>query len=96
MLRPIAIALGLTIAVASSAQAHGYYDWINKGGYRNLNGEQCCGKDDCFQLESSQVEDGKDGYRVPSHGVTIPFGEARRSEDDHYWICRTSAKMRCF
>jgi len=96
MLRPIAIALGLAMASAAPAAAHGDFDWINKGGYRNSSGDHCCGKDDCFKLGASEVEQEREGYRVPSHGVTVPYKEAQRSEDGNYWICRTSAKMRCF
>jgi hypothetical protein len=96
MLRLIAIALGLAMASATPAAAHGDFDWINKGGYRNANGDHCCGKDDCFKLGANEVEQERSGYRVPSHGVTVPYREAQRSEDGNYWICRTSAKMRCF
>ncbi len=96
MLRPVILALGLSMAFGSQASAHGDYDWINKGGYRNGTGDQCCGKDDCFKLSAQEVEQKREGYSVPSHGVTVPYKEAQRSEDEHYWICRTSAKMRCF
>ena len=96
MLRPIAIAIGLAMASAAPADAHGDFDWINKGGYRNANGDHCCGKDDCYKLGASEVEQQRDGYSVPSHGVKVPYDEAQRSEDGNYWVCRTSAKMRCF
>jgi len=96
MLRPVALAIGLAVAASSPALAHGDYDWINKGGYRGANGDHCCGKDDCYKLDASQVEQSREGYRVPSYGVTVPYREAIRSEDEHYWICKTSAKMRCF
>jgi hypothetical protein len=84
------------MACAAPAAAHGEYDWINKGGYRGVNGDQCCGKDDCYKLEAAQIEQQKDGFHVPSYGVTVPYSDVQRSEDEHYWICRTSARMRCF
>ena len=96
MLRPLAFAVGLALVSAAPAAAHDAHDWINKGGYRNASGDHCCGKDDCFKLEAKDVEQLREGYSVPSHGVTVPYKEAQRSEDEHYWICRTSAKMRCF
>lgn len=96
MFRPIAFAIGLAMASAAPAGAHGDHDWINKGAYRNSSGEACCGKDDCFRLDAAQVEEGRNGYNVPSHGVAVPHSKVQRSEDEHYWICRTSAKLRCF
>jgi hypothetical protein len=75
---------------------HDEYDWINKGGYRNKEGEHCCGKDDCFKLRPDEVGEIPGGYSIPSHGVTVPHQDAMPSEDGHYWICRTSAKFRCF
>ena len=48
MIRMSAFAVGFALALSSQAAAHGAYDWINKGGYRNSNGDQCCGKDDGF------------------------------------------------
>lgn len=76
--------------------AHDEYDWINRGGYRNKQGEHCCGKDDCFKLRPDEVKEVPGGYEVPSHGVTVPHQDAMPSEDGNYWICRTSAKFRCF
>ena len=96
MFRLTIYVLGASLLAAAPASAHGDYDWINKGGYHGANGDHCCGKDDCFKLESKEVEESRDGYRVPSQNVTVPYSQALRSEDDHYWICRTSAKMRCF
>ena len=98
MLRPIAIAIaiGLATAVASPAAAHGDFDWINKGGYRSSSGDHCCGKDDCYKLTAAQVKEGREGYSVPEHGVMVPHKEVLKSEDQHYWICRSSSKMRCF
>lgn len=96
MLRVIAIAFGLAMASAAPAAAHGDYDWINKGGYRGSNGDHCCGKDDCFKVDAKEVQQQSDGIHVPSHGVTVPYRDVQRSEDENYWICRTSAKMRCF
>jgi hypothetical protein len=96
MLRSIAIAIGMATAAASPAGAHGDFDWINKGDYRNLSGDHCCGKDDCYKLDADQVKESREGYSVPTYGVTVPYKEVLKSEDGHYWICRTSAKMRCF
>jgi len=88
--------IALSLALAAPAAAHGEYDWINKGGYRGVNGDHCCGKDDCYKLEASEVQQQKDGIHVPAYGVTVPYKEVQRSEDEHYWICRTSSRMRCF
>ena len=96
MLRPLAVTVALSLASTAPAAAHGEYDWINKGGYRGANGDHCCGQDDCYKLDASQVEQKSDGIHVPTYGVTVPYKDVQRSEDEHYWICRTSAKMRCF
>jgi hypothetical protein len=96
MFRPLALAIGLALGSAAPALAHGDYDWINKGGYRSQKGEACCGKDDCFRLDAKDIEQERGGIRVPSHGVTVPYNEVQRSEDENYWICRTTGKLRCF
>ena len=96
MLRTVALAIGVALASASPAIAHGEYDWINKGGYKGPTGDHCCGTDDCFKVDAKDIQESREGYRIPSQGVTVPYSQVQRSEDEHYWICRSSAKMRCF
>ena len=89
--------LGLTLALpATTAHAHGDYDWINKGKYRSDAGELCCGKDDCHEVAPERVQQNPYGYSLPDHNVTVPGRDAIPSEDGKYWICKVGTRMRCF
>jgi len=96
-LRKTVLAVACAMPLGSSpALAHGDYDWINKGGYRNSSGEHCCGKDDCFEVEPSRVLQTPHGYSLPDHNVDVPGEKAIPSEDGKFWICKVGTRMRCF
>lgn len=89
---------GLLVAGwAASASAHGDHDWIRKGGYLGVDGTRCCGQDDCDLVPASRVERTQQGYRLRDFGMTVPFRQAKPSEDGKFWLCRDDrAAMRCF
>ena len=67
--------------------------WINRGAFRNIAGEWCCGTGDCFPVRAivSAL-----GYRL-ENGETIPFSEAQPSPDGAFWRCkRPDGTRRCF
>jgi len=80
--------------------------WISSGGFRNANGEWCCGEQDCVILPPEQVKriSGPEPGYVWSYlrgTVTInefvPEPEAQPSPDGEYWRCRRSdGSRRCF
>ena len=91
------IVLSLALAIpAPSASAHGDFDWINKGKYRSVAGELCCGKDDCYEVAPERVQQNAEGYSLPDHNLTVPGQNAIPSEDGKYWLCKVGARMRCF
>ena len=92
----IATVGSVLIVPAPSAFAHDVYDWINKGGYRSKSGEHCCGKDDCYEVPASRVQQDAQGYSLPDHNLTVPGAQALPSEDGRYWVCKVGARMRCF
>ena len=81
--------------------------WISAGGFRNANGEWCCGEQDCVILNKDDVYwvGGSEPGYVWRHPVAqnttatefIPEHEAQRSPDGEYWRCRRSdGSRRCF
>lgn len=91
---PLALAL---LLCAAPARAHDPHDWINRGQYRSLAGDLCCGKDDCFEVRPERVLAHRDGVRLPDHGdLIVPGREIQVSEDGKYWLCKVGARMRCF
>lgn len=95
-LRKLSLAAICVLPLGSPALAHGDFDWINKGGYRNSSGEQCCGKDDCFEVAPQRVLQSPEGYNLPDHNLTVPGEKALPSEDGKFWICKVGTRMRCF
>lgn len=69
--------------------------WIMKGGHRNAAGEWCCGEGDCFEVEPVRIT--ANGYLIMATGETVPFSEAKPSQDGKYWRCkRPDGSRRCF
>jgi hypothetical protein len=85
-----------TIAVAASAHAHGLAEWIERGGYRNVADELCCGEKDCAELAAGDVDVVPHGYLVKSINEFVPYEEAQPSPDGHYWRCAWGGARRCF
>ncbi len=86
----------LALVPAPNAFAHDAFDWINKGGYRNQQGEHCCGRDDCYEVSPHRVEQNAQGYSLPDHNMTVPGQMAIPSEDGRYWVCKVGTRLRCF
>jgi hypothetical protein len=83
------------LALGSVALAHDL--WINRGGYRNLAGEWCCGEGDCFVVPGEKVSITASGYVLRELGEVVPFSEAQPSPDGAFWRCRRSdGTRRCF
>lgn len=86
-------ALVLVIFLISPALAHD--SWINRGGYRNIAGEWCCGEGDCFMVEPVRVT--ANGYLILATGELVPEREAQPSPDGKFWRCkRPDGSRRCF
>jgi hypothetical protein len=92
MLRRAAWAIIVTLGVtAIPLVGHAHDSWINKGGYRNVAGESCCGENDCESPE--RIASTGLGWVV--NGVEfVPYGEATPSPDGKVWICRRPDKTR--
>jgi hypothetical protein len=88
-----AVLVGATLSLAS---AHGPAEWINRGGYKNLAGELCCGEHDCAELASGDVTVTAVGYFVRSTRETVPFNEALPSPTGSYWRCEWAGVRKCF
>ena len=89
--------LAVCLFPIGGALAHDH--WINHGRYTNLKtGELCCGEDDCFMVAEENVKTTPGGYLLTS-GELIPYDEALKSEDGHYWRCQRydrARSRRCF
>jgi hypothetical protein len=71
--------------------------WINRGGYRNVAGEWCCGEGDCFVVPGDAVSITANGYMLHELGELVPFSEAQPSPDGAFWRCRRpNGSRRCF
>ena len=83
------------LTLGSIAYAHNH--WINRGGYRNVAGEWCCGEGDCFSIPGERVAITTVGYELRDLNEIVPFAEAQPSPDGAYWRCkRPDGSRRCF
>lgn len=100
MQRALVVLAVLVCAVpgARDAIAHGDYDWIRLGDYRNHQGEACCGRDDCSAVPHARVRAGADGFVLLGRGgLSVRRSEALASEDGRYWLCAyPDGRVRCF
>lgn len=73
-------------------------NWISRGGFRGpVNGEWCCGANDCFVVPASSVKVGGLGFEISPHQEIVPYKEALPSVDGQYWRCqRPNGTRRCF
>ncbi len=72
--------------------------WISRGGYKGpLNGEWCCGHDDCVVVPAQSVKTNGVGYELAPTTEIIPYAEVLPSIDGQYWRChRPNGTRRCF
>jgi hypothetical protein len=93
----IVTSLIMIAVLAGSALAHD--SWINHGRYTSpKTGELCCGDQDCQLVPTEDVKITAQGYALTS-GEVIPYAEALRSEDGHFWRCHrfdAARSRRCF
>jgi hypothetical protein len=96
MLRLAGASFACLCVLAGAAFAHDH--WINHGNYVSpVDGVHCCGENDCFEISDDDVRVTASGYLVVSLNEVVPFREAQRSEDGHYWRCkRPDGTRRCF
>ena len=97
-MRNVPLFIGLAAAaLAATAAAHDAYDWIRQRGYVGVDGTRCCGIDDCERIPAARIDVTPNGFHLRDAGMTIPFRQAKPSEDGHYWLCRSDPRtMRCF
>jgi hypothetical protein len=88
--------LAALLPFATQAAAHDH--WINHGGFRSpITNEFCCGNNDCFEIQETQVKVNGVGYDLTVPRETIPYTEVLPSKDGKYWRCRRSdGTRRCF
>jgi hypothetical protein len=82
------------MAFSTVAWAHGEFQWIQNRDRRT--GDACCGEHDCFKV---QVTYARGAYYFKLDGIdfTVPYSQAKVSEDGQYWACRPRPGMlRCF
>ena len=93
------------------AYAHGPAEWIQRGGYKNVAGELCCGERDCGEMVAGKIVPTYGGYRVDAvfrigtatgefftqevHEV-VPYSEAQPSPDGAFWRCQWGGSRKCF
>ena len=71
-------------------------DWIRQGKHLNNKGESCCGLHDCTEIDGSGITTRPDGYYIKGLRETVPYSEAKRSEDGKYWRCQWGGERKCF
>jgi hypothetical protein len=107
MIVGLLLAIAVVSCIARVARAHGDADWIHKGGYKNAEGEWCCGTVDCFAIPAAAVRAGPVGYEIGAAAASadgpvqlievIPYSEVQKSIDGQYWRCkRPDGTRRCF
>lgn len=85
------------VTTAHRAAAHGDYDWIRLGKYRNQSGELCCGRDDCSVVAHDRVRASAGGFVLLGRGLSVRRSEALPSEDGKFWLCAyPDGRVRCF
>jgi hypothetical protein len=81
-------------AAAGSARAHGEYQWIQDRDTRT--GDACCGEHDCFKVQVTYAN-GAYLFKLDGMDFSVPYSQAKTSEDGQYWACRPRPGMlRCF
>ncbi len=88
--------LALALLCVYSAHAHGPAEWIERGGYKNADGQRCCGVVDCVELTDAQVRPVRGGYLILETSEFVPNGEATPGEAQTYFVCRWGGQRKCF
>ena len=81
---------------ATVAKAHGEHDWIRQRGYQALDGNPCCGIDDCYKIRPEEVSIQGDMYHVTRWGASFPIKRTLPSADSYFWMCVDEMDVRCF
>lgn len=71
-------------------------DWIRAGKHLNGKGESCCGLNDCHEIDGAGISTTPSGYFIKGLRETVPYSEAKRSEDGKYWRCQWGGERKCF
>ena len=92
----VPFALLACLLTLTPALAHD--NWISRGGFRGpINGEWCCGANDCFIVSATSVKISSTGYVLLQTRETVPYAETIPSVDGNYWRCqRPDGSRRCF
>ncbi len=85
------------LLVAGADLALGHEHWMSQNGFVSPKGlEWCCSEIDCRMVQSDDVRTTKGGFLLPD-GELIPYAAALKSQDEHYWRCRSPGRpTRCF
>lgn len=80
------------------ALSHDAAKWIEDGRYRGTDDVGCCGPRDCEPIDGDRIEIHRDGFYLKDFDETVPFADAKPSEDKHAWRCKipVSGIRRCF
>lgn len=83
----VLIIVGIAIAaLLTTRPAHAHESWINRGGFKNIGGEWCCGDYDCKAYKTAQSA--ATGWLI--EGELVPYDEAMpvAPPDGQLTICR--------
>lgn len=78
-----------------AAGAHAHEAWIDGTQVDPQTKRYCCGNNDAFHLEPSQVRVTRDGYKLDT-GETIPFERTQPSPDGEFWKFVWGGQVQCF
>ena len=76
--RSLALTGAALLVLGTAAVAHD--SWINRGGFRNVAGEWCCGDGDCFVVPGEHVSITSSGYLLREIGEVGAFWRCRRHD----------------
>lgn len=98
-MRPGRLAAGLAVVasiapLAGPAPAHTWYD-----DRTTIEGERCCGGEECAPLADGDVAEVAGGYLIRSLGLFVPFADVQSSPDGRFHACvwwTPSQVVKCF
>jgi hypothetical protein len=78
--------LALASLIGSAPESFAHDQWSNGEPVPRWVKAACCGPEDAHHLQSTQVQQGPDGWRVDGYRQLIPNGRELPSLDGTYWI----------